>query len=213
VGTATKKRRTLSMAQTLALEPFRGLTEELVWYRQGQTGSADGAQCGVLPFVRGLRLSARLIYEMRQRLNGSGLKVNWGHLVDEQRNILSKECDIIVHRGSFRNWNGSAKPVMDFHFVMATKAVAVVSCKTTIASVDAPYARNIRKFVHNVCLFGECCSNKDIARLAKQARSAGYAGMWFLYAQEEDGDRTVANEEILDFLGFLDRLKSEGAGQ
>lgn len=201
------------MAQALALGPFEGLIAELASYKQGQTGSADGAQCSVLPFVRGLRLSAKLIYEMRQRLNGCGLKVNWGHLVDEQRNILSKECDIIVHRGSFRNWNGSAKPVMDFHFVMATKAVAVVSCKTTIASVDAPYAKNIRGFVRNVCLFGECCSKKDIARLAKQARSAGYARMWFLYAQEDDGDRIVAYDKILDFLSFLDGLKSERAEQ
>jgi len=213
VGTATKKRGTFSMAQTLALEPFRGLTEELVWYRQGQTESADGAQSGVLQFVRGLRLSARLIYIMRERLSGSNLRVDWGHLVDEQRNILSNECDIIVHRGSFRNWDGSDEPVMDFHFVMVENAIAVVSCKTTIDRVDAPYAKNIRRFVRNVCLFGERCSNKDKARLAQQARSAGYAGMWFLYAQEEDGDRNMADDKILDFLGFLDRLKTKRARQ
>jgi hypothetical protein len=197
------------MAQTLALEPFEGLIAELASYRQGQTESAGGAQCSVLPFVRGLRLSARLIYIMRERLIGSGLMVDWGHLVDEQENILSKECDIIVHRGSFRKWNGSVKPVMDFHFVLGKNAVAVVSCKTTIDRVDEPYAKNIRRFVRRVCLFGECCDDKHVARFARQARNAGYAHMWFLYTQEADGDRIVAREEILKFLGFLDLLKSQ----
>lgn len=213
---ATARIEHRSMSETLALEPFRALTEELASYTEGDVApeaSSPGAPGGVLPFVRGLRLSARLIYIIRERLCGSGIEVDWGHLVDAEKNILSNECDIILHRGSFRRWNGNTKPVMDFHFVNVGNAIAVISCKTTIRTIDSPYAHQIKPFVKKVCLFGQCCHSQDAKRLAKSARSAGYTGMWYLYSQEKDGDRVPADKSILNFLGFLDKIKMEQAAK
>src|SRR5271166_5699831 len=53
---------------------------------------------GVLSFVRGLRLSALLIYAIRDLLGeGSDLTANWGHIIDEDGQFCSRECDIIIH--------------------------------------------------------------------------------------------------------------------
>ena len=38
----------------------------------------------ILPFVRGLRLSAQLVYAVRELLEGTDLTANWGHLLDRE---------------------------------------------------------------------------------------------------------------------------------
>jgi hypothetical protein len=52
----------------------------------------------ILPFVRGLRLSALLIYAIREMLEGTGLTANWGHLIDDEGHYCSCECDVIIHQ-------------------------------------------------------------------------------------------------------------------
>jgi len=64
----------------------------------------------VLDFVKGLRLSSQVIYLLRDVLSGSGFKVNWGHLIDDQHRSCSPECDAIVHRGHIRRWNDHDEP-------------------------------------------------------------------------------------------------------
>ncbi|QHT68705.1 hypothetical protein GXP67_19680 [Rhodocytophaga rosea] len=59
----------------------------------------------ILPFVRGLRFSALLIYAIRQFLD-SDLEASWGHLINDEGE-LSRECDIIIHnKGHYMRWNG-----------------------------------------------------------------------------------------------------------
>ncbi|MFQ5821494.1 MAG: hypothetical protein ACE5I5_16040, partial [Candidatus Heimdallarchaeota archaeon] len=88
---------------------------------------ADRCKGRILPFVRGLRLSAHLIYTIREILSGTELEANWGHLLDEEGNYCSAECDIIIHlRGHYMRWNGSIDPIMDFRFIEQQNAIAVI---------------------------------------------------------------------------------------
>ena len=74
----------------------------------------------VLPFVRGLRLSARLIYVIRKHIEGTSLAADWGHLMSDDEKYLSPECDIIIYdkRGMIEEWNDKTKSaVMNFKFI------------------------------------------------------------------------------------------------
>ena len=127
----------------LGLEPLRELAAELLhWRSEGFTHEyqhQEEAGGRILPFVFGLRLSARLIYALRRRFRSTGVDVSWGHLVAADGSLVSPECDIILHRGGplAGQWNDCTQsPVMDFHFVYCTRSLAVVSCKSFVRSVD-----------------------------------------------------------------------------
>lgn len=139
----------------------------------------------ILPFVRGLRLSALLIYQVRDLLRGTGLTANWGHLVDSDGRLCSCECDVIVHEesGVHRRWNGNESPVMDFVFIAQTSAVLVISCKSYLKSgnIDAAYCDLMRPFVERLWLFAECCGPRSADRVRARALESGYEKFWYLY--------------------------------
>jgi hypothetical protein len=170
----------------LSIEALAGLTSELQVVRQYPpvTKRADGKYEGdILGFVRGLRLSARVLYFLREHLSETGLEVSWGHLLDDKQESCSPECDIIVHEhGVVRRWNGFEDPVMNFSFVKASKVRFVVSCKSLLGSIDADYPKTLKKYgVQKVFLFAESCDESQVQRLRKKAVQAGYSGMWCLY--------------------------------
>jgi hypothetical protein len=170
----------------LSIEALVGLTNELQVVRQYPpiTKREDGKYEGdILGFVRGLRLSARVLYFLREHLSETGLEVSWGHLLNDQQQSCSPECDIIVHeKGVVRRWNGFQDPVMNFSFVKASKVRFVVSCKSQLASIDPDYPKTLKQYgVAKVFLFAESCDEDQIERLRKKALQAGYAGMWCLY--------------------------------
>ncbi len=170
----------------LSIEALAGLTTELQVVRQYPpvTKRADGKYEGdILGFVRGLRLSARVLYFLREHLSETGLEVSWGHLLDDQQESCSPECDIIVHaQGVVRRWNGFENPVMNFSFVQASKVQFVVSCKSLLGSIDADYPKTLKKYgVRKVFLFAESCDESQIERLRKRAIESGYSGLWCLY--------------------------------
>src|SRR6266576_7224155 len=110
----TAKRRQQRLGQVLRVEQLTALTVELQKLRSNppivkrRAGIREG---DILGFVRGLRLSARLIYFLRERLSSTGLEVNWGHLLDQSEESCSPECDVIVHTpGHVREWNGGNAP-------------------------------------------------------------------------------------------------------
>jgi len=137
----------------------------------------------VLPFVRGLRLSAHLIYATRELLVGSPLTASWGHILDANGVFCSPECDVIIHRkdGQVDRWNGHEDPVMDFRFVSTQGAIAVISCKSQLKTIDSKYPESVKKYVPRVWLFTECCGPRSVKRLANEARQAGYEQFWHLY--------------------------------
>ena len=173
----------------LRVEQLVGLAAELQSLRGHHplTKRRDGKYEGdILGFVRGLRLSSRVIYFLRDWLSGEDLSVNWGHLLAPNNESCSPECDVVVHsKGEVRKWNDRKDAIMVFAFVEASKARAIVSCKSKLTAIDKQYPKALRKYgVRNIFLFAECCKESDFARLRKEAKRAGYAGLWCLYLTE-----------------------------
>ena len=185
-------RARVPFGKVLRVEQLTGLTAELQKLRSNPplVKRSDGKYEGsILGFVSGLRLSARLIYFLRERLSSTSLEVNWGHLLDQKEDSCSPECDVVVHtKGHVREWNGGKDPVMNFKFIEAGNVRAIVSCKSTLSAIDKAYPKALQKHgVAKIFLFAECCQDTHFARLRKAARSAGYRGLWCLYLTQKDG--------------------------
>jgi hypothetical protein len=167
----------------------------------------------ILGFVRGLRLSAQLIYAIRDVLSGSPLCADWGHLVDKERNLCSPECDIIIYDGTFvARWNKNSKPVMDFYFIERSHAVAVISCKSFLDRVDKEYVQTVGHFIKNVWLFAECCPTGRTIALKEAARKAGYKGLFYLYPWDKKGGVKPDHKEWKGFVDAIQTLRQNGKG-
>lgn len=162
------------------------------------TKREDGKYEGdILAFVKGLRVASLLTYCLRDWLSASRWEASWGHIVDKDGKSCSPECDIIIHNGYIRHWNGDGgiKPMMDFKFVDAANVLAVVSCKSRVATVDEDYPSQLKNYgVDRVLLFGECCSETNYANLCTKAREAGYLGLWCAYHHDGKGEGFITNE-------------------
>jgi hypothetical protein len=188
---AAKKpvKRRVPFGDQLSVEELVGLTAEMQDLRSHPplTKRSDGKYEGdILGFVKGLRLSARLVYFLRNVLSATTLHVSWGHLIVNNESC-SPECDIIIHKpGHIRKWNGNHAPVMDFTFVEANAALAVISCKSNLTAIDKQYPKVLQKHgVEKVFLFAECCQEKHLAKLRERAQAAGYGGLWCLYLLQD----------------------------
>ena len=74
--------------------------------------------------------------------------VSWGHLVDDNGESCSPECDIIIHRpGYYHRWNGDESPIINFKFIECSEALAVISCKSQTNSVDKGYCKAFAKYI------------------------------------------------------------------
>ena len=195
----------LPVGVSLSIEQLVGLREELQTLRNHPplTKRSDGKYEGdILGFVRGLRLSARVIYFLRERLSSVDLEVSWGHILDKDKKACSPECDVLIHKkGYIRSWNGSSKPIMEFKFVEASSVLAVISCKSRLATIDKSYLTSLKRHgVEKVFLFAECCDESQQKSLKQRACKAGYKGLWFLYVVEEAlGLVTTDDQELSDF--------------
>ncbi len=190
---------------TLRLEGLEALAGELKPWRTPELKELEQEKGSglVLGFVKGLRLSARLIYILRTSLGSCGLKVDWGHLLDPSGCSCSPECDVIIHRGHVQQWNGNAAPVMDFKFVECDKAIAVISCKSYARDVDAAYPKKLKPYVRTVFLFSECCAPAALTRLRNKATRSGYRGFACLYTYDE------ATGECVNLPGEWDKFLSK----
>ena len=192
------------------MAPLHGLMGELTTWRidsivQMMEKSRDEGR--ILGFVRGLRLSAQLIYVLRTCLSSTDLEVDWGHILDANEDYCSAECDIIVHRGGcVAQWNGSDRPVMDFKFIGCQSAVAVVSCKSFMTRVDQKYCEKMRPYVDKVFIFAECCEKGKAENLRDSAVKAGYGGLWCLY--EWDRETSDVVEDQTGWEEFLDTIEN-----
>lgn len=202
----------LRFGQALEIEDLRTLASRLHMARLSGpaiTRSPGKREGDILGFVKGLRLSAQLVYTIRKRISHTPYEVSWGHLLDKNRASCSPECDIIIHKKGFvEKWNGNEHPIMDFKFVHAAEARAVVSCKSELKSLDKSYPMSLRKYgVRKVLLFAESCPAADFKVLRKQARKAGYAGLWCLYLTKADKSQVQIDETIhIDFVKALLKL-------
>jgi hypothetical protein len=202
------------LATQLNLQEFHSLKEELSqWRVNPQIQEMEKEKPGgiILGFVRGLRLSAKLIYAIREHLSSFQLQVDWGHLLKEDGNSCSPECDIIIHLpGHEREWNGHEQRIMDFKFVDCRQAIAVISCKSFIRAVDRKYPKKLEPYVGKVFLFAECCEPNVVDRLKRSAESVGYVGFWYLYTcNQTTCECTVDPVQWEDFLRKLRSIASE----
>ncbi len=175
--------------------------------RQQEARRAKGR---VLPFVRGLRLSAQLIYMIREILSGSGLTANWGHLLDSDESFCSCECDVIIHRnGHIRQWDGNNSPIMDFRFIKQEQAVAVISCKSNLRSsdVDKEYCESMKPFVNKIWLFAECCGPRSTDSIRNKALTLGYEKFWPLYIWSKQKDPEPNRAGWNDFVAEVEKLR------
>lgn len=201
----------VGIRRRLQLEPFHKMVAGFGEFRIDEfirTLEREKREGRILAFVRGLRLSAQLIYTLREFLSSTDYEVDWGHLLDEEGILCSPECDVIIHeRGYVRQWNGTNNPVMDFKFINCQNAVAVLSCKSFAKSIDVEYCNKIRSYVDNILLFAECCNRSSVKRLKEQAVSAGYTGFWYLYTWDKKNSQYLKDEKQWeDFLLSLGRL-------
>ena len=163
----------------------------------------------ILGFVKGLRFSSALIYAIRDSFRRETLKADWGHLMDEGGNFVSPECDIIIYEGKyFDRWNGEPEPVMDFKFIEANKAKAVISCKSFIktADVEEEYCRRLLEYVDKVWFFAECCGPKSFDNIKNTAVKYGYEDFWCLYTQNGAGELTYLEDVWFDFFQKIESL-------
>jgi hypothetical protein len=94
---------------------------------------------------------------------------------------------------------------MSFVFIDATQAKAVISCKSTLTSIDKEHPKSLRKYgVENVYLFAETCDEKRLPKLREAALKAGYSGLWCLYTIGNDTASFKTDEPAL--LSFGDTI-------
>lgn len=202
---------------TLRASKLEAMSAELhSWREDPGIGQMEEAE-RILAFVRGLRVSALLIYWLRELLPG-GLEAHWGHILDQSNGVhCSPECDVIIHYpGNYSKWNGHGeKSIMDFHFIPADQAVAVISCKSDARQVDATFPKKCESYVSRIGLFAECCQERAAERLSESARQAGYAGFWYLYNYDDGGifskNRPDVWSELIDYVCQLPAERT-GAG-
>lgn len=158
----------------------------------------------VLAFVRGLRLSSLLTYAIRQLLDGSDLTANWGHILDENNEFCSRECDIIIHSKNIplRQWDGDGAGghIMDFRFIPYSAAKVVISCKSflTTSAIEEDYCKDMLKYVDRIWLFAECCGPKSDEKIEERAKEIGYENFWYLYKWNKAKNELTQTVEIWD---------------
>ncbi|MFT3886514.1 MAG: hypothetical protein QM724_14155 [Flavobacteriales bacterium] len=164
----------------------------------------------VLPFVRGLRFSALLIYAIREYLSGTDLTASWGHILGKDEVYCSRECDIIIHKkGHVHKWNGTKKHIMDFRFIEASKVKAVISCKSLVraSNIDKTYCDDMKKYVKRVWMFAECCSPRDAAVLNEKAKALGFKDCFYMYTwTRKNGTISKNDDGWVDFAKKIKKL-------
>ncbi|NQU88226.1 MAG: hypothetical protein HQ541_20960 [Mariniphaga sp.] len=164
----------------------------------------------ILPFVRGLRLSALLIYEIRSVLVNSGLTASWGHILNDDETLCTVECDIVIHRGDcVAQWNGSKNPIMDFSFIENESAIAVISCKSFLetAKIEKEYPGSLEGYVDKVWLFAECCRPGAVDNIRERCNESGYGNFWYFYTWDKT-KKIIGEPNIENWLNFLDEIKA-----
>ena len=210
MGKAKSKNLDGKIANCLATEDFVGLSEKLVKWRLDpiiKLMDTNRTKGRILGFVKGLRLSAQIAYLIRTIVSSEDVEVNWGHLIDDDGNSCSPECDIIIHRqGHFQKWNGTEKPIMDFKFIESKNALAVISCKSWAKSIDKEYCKDFIKYnLKNIFLFAEGCNPSSIDRLKEQAVAAGYKDFFYLHTIDKSG---VIERDTNVYLEFIQAMKN-----
>lgn len=155
----------------------------------------------IMSFVRGLRMSALIIYQLREILSDTNYSAYWGQIIGDDGEYLSNECDIIISRKDAfeKKWNGQGtENIMDFRFISRNHVKLVISCKSflTNSDVEKEYCENMKNYISNIWLFAECCGPQSVAPITKTATEYGYSAFWHLYIWNRLTGETKLDEGI-----------------
>lgn len=193
--------------------PFWGMYGDFKTWRmddfQERLRKAKGKSGQILSFVRGLRLSAQLVYAIRQLVIQHGLTADWGHILDDGGEYVSNECDVIIYKKDhfLHRWNGYDGSIMDFKFIEKSEALVVVSCKSYIqtGTVDEKYCEAMKPYIDKIWLFAECCGPKSGEKIRQKALEFGYEYFWYLYDWSKSKD---SKPNIDGWNHFVDTVKN-----
>lgn len=155
----------------------------------------------IMSFVRGLRMSALIIYQLREVLSDTEYSAYWGQIINEDGEYLSNECDIIISKKDAyaKKWNGEGdQNIMDFRFIKAEHVKLVISCKSFLTSskVEKEYCENMKQYIENVWLFAECCGPQSIELIKSTSLEYGYNEFWHLYIWNRLTGETKLDEDL-----------------
>jgi hypothetical protein len=182
----------MNYKEAFAAERYENVKSPMLSYRIDPFVRSVEARGGknkgnIMSFVRGLRLAALIIYQIRTILSGTNLSAYWGQIIDRDYSYLSNECDIIIgtENAHEQKWNGSGdgNDIMDFRFIMKDDVKAVISCKSFLTKnkIEEEYCENLLKYVNKVWLFAECCGPNSVQIIAEESKGFGYEHFWHLY--------------------------------
>ncbi len=184
---------------------LRAVIEELegLWYL-----SSPSFGLGTLhDFVRGLIFSEKMIQIIDGNLP-NGYRADWGQIVDEKTgNYLSKECDIIIYKGSpIRNWG---KKAIKFVVIENTKAKLVIQCSTNfnLSKEHKVYPKNIKIFGPEIWYLAERYwgARNQFSLIKNELKKAGYAKFFYLYRMYEKKAETYKE---LNYNGWNEFIRS-----
>lgn len=162
-------------------------------------------------FVKGLILSTNII-EVIDKHIPNGYRVDWGQVIDEDGNTLSKECDIIIYEG--KSFKTIKNRCINFVLVNKKQAKLVIQVKSSIQSVtkdDKKYCSELKKFVPEIWYVSECCwakSRNRVNTVRQQLKKAGYNQFFYFYRMDADSlERTVDYEPFIKFIKSVKNMR------
>jgi len=162
-------------------------------------------------FVKGLILSTNIIEVIDKHLP-KGYSADWGQVIDDDGNTLSKECDIIVYKGTpFKHIKNKS---ISFVLINKDKAKIIIQVKSGIQSVtkdSTEYCKAVKRFAPEVWFMAECCWAKSESRACKigrELKKGGYRHFIYFYRMD-DGTliKTINYEPFVKFIKMIRKLK------
>jgi len=162
-------------------------------------------------FVKGLILSTHVAEAIQEHIP-NGYRADWGQVIGEDGNILSRECDVVVYKGK------PYKPIenrsMRFVLVKRKRARVVIQVRSSIQSVtkdDAEYCKQLKGFVPRVWFLAECCwanSENRAKTLKRQLKQIGYEHFFYLMRKNIKGEVIeIGDESFYQFIKLVERIK------
>jgi hypothetical protein len=161
-------------------------------------------------FVKGLILSTNII-EVIDKYVPNGFRADWGQVIDNDGNTLSKECDIIIYKGK------PHKPIknrsLSFVFVKKDQAKIIIQVRSSIQSVtkeSREYSKAVRKFAPEIWFVVENCWAKSEGRgkkIERELKKAGYKHFFYFCRMDDNADRTLNHKSFLKFINLIKNIK------
>lgn len=162
-------------------------------------------------FVKGLILSTNIIEVIDKHLP-NGYRADWGQVIEDDGNTLSKECDIIIYKG--KPFKLIKNKSISFVLVNKKQTRIVIQVKSAIQSVtkdNREYSKELRKFVPELWFIAECCwakSKTRTAKVEKELKKSGYKEFVYFYRMDENSfNKTINYDSFVKFISAIKRLK------